>query len=1077
MKRRTRIAAIALALAMAATLRTGGQQRTAPPDEAMRRNNLGVGLMDAGTKDPKYLTEAVREFEAALRLAPSYATARLNLGVALYYAGDTQRSGATLEQVIGAEDDSPHAHYVLGLLREYAGRHEEAARHFRRVADHDPSDPDSWYHLAFNLSRMGRQDDAIAAYRRAAGITPYQRRIRYGLFLALTRAGRTTEAQAELEAFRSLGDSQIRVVDGPKNPLEYLKQGRYAEALADSVVRPAVTRAPVVVDVAAQSGIVPAMPHPALAGSRAVLAGEPLSPTAFSAGSRAALTAATSVAAALVDVDNDGLLDVYTLVAGRHSLFAQRPDGTFAPMARPAPAAHMLAAAWGDLDNDDRTDLVVAEARRLVVYTPRQGRLVAARTAPIPLPAGAGVAGLALADVDHDGDLDIIAAGGVDTSRPRHAGVLRFPDDFERRPNLLLRNNSNGTFTEIGGLSGLADAGAPVFRVWFGDVDDDRAVDAVFVDARGGQRVLRNRKDGTFAPAPALPLAPLSAPRLDQARASGDVNRDGAVDELVVEVGAVRLQVNQSRPARWLTGRARGFAVPGKTKSNRLAIGARLEVRSAGLWDRREIRAGNGLGGTDAAEITFDLGREARLDFVRAVFPSGVRRTDTGVVTNRTIVLEEPLLDVNSCPTLFTWNGGRFEFITDTLSAGILGELVAPGEYWRPDPDEWVRIEGRQLVPDAKGRLSIRFVNPLEEVTYLDAVRLVAVDHPPDTEVYTDERMLGAAASDVSTRIFALGRRRPPARVIDHHGHDVSLTLGAVDRRYFDHFTPQPFKGFAGDWALTIDLGTISGGTWPVMGLDGWSYWNSSAATVAAAQAGQRLWGPTLEVQDIAGRWRLATDDLGLIAGLPRTMLVDLRPYLRGGEHIVRIRGNRTLYYDRIWVAEALDARPIDARSSDVRSPVSLPTASAMFRWLGYPRRVLPDGALPDVFDYQEIEPEADWGTHAGLLTRYGDVRPLVAAPDSHVVVMGHGEELALEFDASAQSPLRAGWQRTYFFYGNGFEKGYEISSAHADTVGPLPFQGMRAFPFSASEAPDDPAYVEYQMEWNTRPPFLRGTH
>jgi hypothetical protein len=126
------------------------------------------------------------------------------------------------------------------------------------------------------------------------------------------------------------------------------------------------------------------------------------------------------------------------------------------------------------------------------------------------------------------------------------------------------------------------------------------------------------------------------------------------------------------------------------------------------------------------------------------------------------------------------------------------------------------------------------------------------------------------------------------------------------------------------------------------------------------------------------------------------------------------------------------------------------------------------------VFDYHDLLPHAEWGTHAGLLTRYGDVRPLVDAVDDRFVIMGHGEEVALSFDASVLRELTAGWTRTFFFYANGFEKGYELATPSADTVGPLPFQAMGSYPYDPSRAPAGTAAIEYQDEWSTRPPFLR---
>ena len=57
------------------------------------------------------------------------------------------------------------------------------------------------------------------------------------------------------------------------------------------------------------------------------------------------------------------------------------------------------------------------------------------------------------------------------------------------------------------------------------------------------------------------------------------------------------------------------------------------------------------------------------------------------------------------------------------------------------DPDEWIKIDGARLKAH-HGRLSLRFGEPMEEVNFIDQVRLVAVDHPEGTNVFPNERFL-----------------------------------------------------------------------------------------------------------------------------------------------------------------------------------------------------------------------------------------------------------------------------------------------------------------------------------------------
>jgi hypothetical protein len=146
-----------------------------------------------------------------------------------------------------------------------------------------------------------------------------------------------------------------------------------------------------------------------------------------------------------------------------------------------------------------------------------------------------------------------------------------------------------------------------------------------------------------------------------------------------------------------------------------------------------------------------------------------------------------------------------------------------------------------------------------------------------------------------------------------------------------------------------------------------------------------------------------------------------------------------------------------------------LPLARAELRRLGYPRRVLPGGKHPEVPDYSRIESTAEWGTHAGFFTRFGDVRELLAAVDGRFAVMSHGEEIALSFDAEAPGALLPGWKRTFLLYSSGFEKGRDLHGAYPFTVEPLPFPGMPSYPYPEEAAPGVDGSLDYLGEWNTR--------
>ena len=124
------------------------------------------------------------------------------------------------------------------------------------------------------------------------------------------------------------------------------------------------------------------------------------------------------------------------------------------------------------------------------------------------------------------------------------------------------------------------------------------------------------------------------------------------------------------------------------------------------------------------------------------------------------------------------------------------------------------------------------------------------------------------------------------------------------------------------------------------------------------------------------------------------------------------------------------------------------------------------------------------WNQTPGLYTRYGDVRELVTDVDDRFVIMGSGDELQLRFADRGLPPLPPDWRRDFLLLVDGWAKDADANTAFSQTVEPLPFHAMSAYPYSASEHyPSDAAHRAYRRIYNTRPairfipPFIADSH
>ncbi len=85
--------------------------------------------------------------------------------------------------------------------------------------------------------------------------------------------------------------------------------------------------------------------------------------------------------------------------------------------------------------------------------------------------------------------------------------------------------------------------------------------------------------------------------------------------------------------------------------------------------------------------------------------------------------------------------------------------------------------------------------------------------------------------------------------------------------------------------------------------------------------------------------------------------------------------------------------------------------------------------------------------------------------------MVGPGEEVQIEFAATSLPSLPSGWTRGYVVRGIGYCKDADPFTATSDSVEPLPWRGMPAFPFGPEvKRPGDPAYESYLRAYQTRP-------
>jgi tetratricopeptide (TPR) repeat protein len=1102
---------------------TAGSADVAPSKqaEAAKVNNFGTALMNQ-----QLLDKAQGKFADAYQLDPSLVHAEVNRGIALIYLQRMPEAKQALEQAAAQDPKDPHVWYALGILYRIEAEYPQSLESFQKAAALDPDDADTHYFLGSVLLELHQPEQALTEFQTTLRLNPIHASAQFGLAKALQRLGRRDEAATAFKRFETLNQEKI----GFPLAHTYGDEGHY------SLVQDALTVNPQVGAMIPLTFTEQTIDHMAAAAAK---------PTDRPQGGACLVGPAGEQSYLLVMASGQDAIRTYAKSgSGSFTLMPGAQTGLVA-------SGTGVACTVGDFDNDGLPDVAVALNDRVLLFKNHGGGKFSDVTASTGVQPANQPAGITFVDYDHDGDLDLFVTG-----QPSAAGA---------KPNVLWRNNGNGTFTNWTEQTGLGGDGTTLAAT-LSDLNNDRAVDLLVTGSGQAPTFFANPREGQFKSSPLFADAGLSATvgvvvldfnkdgwmdvalthsgspgislwrnvqgkrfervplpvqnvsagwgltaidldndgwldlvaavetphgpelralrnmgpagfadvtaqvKLDQVKLiqpraliAADVDGDGAADLIVTQPNGDPLLLHNQ-------GGNRNHSVLISMKGvadNKSAIGAKVEVFADGVWQKFEIAGASGYLSQGAQQLLAGIGSAEHADMVRILWPTGVPQDETELATKTSLSITELDRRGSSCPTLFAWNGTKYEFISDVIGAAVVGHWVSPTAKNNADPDEWIKVDGSQLRPRG-GYLSLRFGEPMEEVNYLDQVRLVAVDHPAATEVYPNERFLNKVPF-ADGRAVLSANAHPVAGAWDDKGRDVSALLLTRDHQYVRDFTNLPFAGFANQHTLTLDVGEWIPANPLRLLLHGFIEYFSASSMYAAWQANLTPMPPYVEAQLPDGSWKRVIDEMGFPAGLPRTIVVDLTGKLPPGTRRIRLTTNLQIYWDQALIDNGPDA-PQHVRQTE------LPLASAQLAFRGYPEQI--DGKTPGdlTYNYQHISQTGPFTRSRGSYTRYGDVSPLLKSVDESFVVFGSGEDIDVEFSTASLPPLAPGWKRDYFFYANGFVKDMDFYEASPFTVADMPFHGMSTYPYPASEHyPQDEQRVQYEMEWNDRFDSGRG--
>jgi hypothetical protein len=228
---------------------------------------------------------------------------------------------------------------------------------------------------------------------------------------------------------------------------------------------------------------------------------------------------------------------------------------------------------------------------------------------------------------------------------------------FTQEPKSLYRNDGDGLFSERSYEAGISQS--TLLWVGFGtrflDYDHDGRLDLAMVnghvedlvrlvdplnDYPQPMKLFHNDGNARFSDVTEAAGAGFQKRIVGRALAAADFDRDGDLDLLAADLeGPPVLLRNEggNRAGNWLMVELKG------SRSNRMALGARVEVRAGEARQVREVRTDGSYLSAHEPAVHFGLGSAPAAAEVLIRWPSGAEQTLRNVRANQLLRVREPV--------------------------------------------------------------------------------------------------------------------------------------------------------------------------------------------------------------------------------------------------------------------------------------------------------------------------------------------------------------------------------------------------------------------------------------------------